>query len=174
MMPRVVNMNGGDRVPRGTFIAAATIRQGMICILDNSGGGAGQVKEFAADDADFASTAIEGGLVGLALHAATVGQPITLDLFAPGMGLCIETYTTAPTAAILGVAATTFYTLRNDAGTPKVNLGTTTNGVARFVNREITDAQPFTTTDRGYVPTETGAAGDRVIIQFPEAVRHLK
>lgn len=174
MMPAVVPLNGAPFVPRLTYIAAATIRQGMLLILDNAGAEAGRVKEFAADDADFASTALEGGFVGVALHAATVGQPVTVSLLTTGMGLAIETYSTAPTAAILGVAVTTLYTLRNDGGVPKVNLGTTTNGVVRFVNREYTDSQPFTTTDRGNTPTETGAAGDRVIITFPEAVRHIK
>ena|SRR3990167_3432231 len=164
----------GNFVPSATFIAAGTITQGMLCILDNSGSGAGQVKAFAASDADFASTAMEGGLVGFARHAALVNEPVTLDIITAGSVWSIETYTTAPTAALLGVAPTTYYTLRNDAGTVKVNLGTTTNGVARFVDRDWTDAAPFTTTARGLTPTETGAAGDRVLIQFPESVRHYQ
>jgi hypothetical protein len=173
MMPKVVSLNGLP-VPRDTFIAAGTVTAGMLVILDNSGSGVGSVKNFAASDADFASTALEGGLVGVALHGATDTQPVQVALLVAGMALDIETYSTAPTAAILGVDPTTYYTLRNDAGTPKVNLGTTTNGVARLVNYDWTDAVPLTTTDRGYTPTMTGAAGDRVLITFPEAVRHYK
>jgi hypothetical protein len=162
-----------NHVPTGHTIAAATIRQGMLLILDNSGGGVGRAKEFAADDADFASTAMEGGLLGFARHAAIAGQPVEYDKIIGGMQWAIETYTTAPSSTELGVAPTTYYTLRNDGGTVKVNLGTTTNGVARF--DAILPKLPPTTTARGNQWPDTGlAAGDKVLISFPEAVRHHK
>jgi hypothetical protein len=145
----------------------------MLLILDNASTGIGMCKEFASDDADFAATAIEGGLLGQALNDADDGEAVVVAMITPVSNkLRIKTYVTAPTAALLGVAQATLYTLRNDGGVPKINLGVTTNGVLRFLNHDWTDAAPYSVTDTGLLPTFTGDAGDYVYAVVPAAMRH--
>lgn len=164
----------GNHNPLGSLIAAATITKGMLLILDNSGGGVGRVKPFAAANADFDTDSLEGGFVGFATADYATGELVTFQKILGGMMYAMETYTTAPTATLLGVAPTTYYTLRNDAGTVKVNLGTTTKGCVRFEEFDLTD-QALSDVSPNVIGADTGgAAGDRILVSFPASVRHYQ
>jgi hypothetical protein len=173
--PKVIAAPGFN-VPQQTFRATGAIEKGDLLILDNAGGDAGEAKKAASDDADFNATNIEGGLLGIAAHGCDDDEAITVDMLSPFSNvLLIETYTTAPTPAILGVAQSTLYTFRNDAGVFKVNLGVTANGIARFLNFDWTYSSPYTNTDTGLTAKTSGySAGDRVYVVIPESMRHWR
>jgi hypothetical protein len=146
-----------------------------LLILDNSGTGQGCVKPIAASTA-INTANIEGGIVGLAQNSctaaeATAGAAIGVDILDGRSALEATTYGTAPTAALLGVAPTTYYALYNDAnGCPQVNLGDTTTPLARFLNFSIKDATPLVGGQAPYLGG--GAIGDRVLVGIPSAYRH--
>jgi hypothetical protein len=174
-LPEVVALGGGS-VPKLTFIASGAVTKGFPVILDNSGAEAGMVKNFVGANTAFDTDALEGGVVGIAENGAADGQPVVVALFTAASNFMrIATYSTAPTMAILGVAAATLYVLYNDAGIPKVSLGTTTKGIVRFVGFDPNTSDTFTTSARGLTPMQTGyAAGDTVLVSVPESIRHFK
>lgn len=172
----VVPLDGG-RVATGWFTAvtATAIKKGQLLILDNASTGQGCVKPIA-DSTAINTANIEGGIVGLAQNSctaaeATAGAAIGVDILDGRSGLDCPTYGTAPTAALLGVAPTTYYALRNDAnGFPELNLGDTTTPLARFLNYSL--ASVGTPLDGQAPALGDGAIGDRVLVGIIPAARH--
>ena len=167
----------GNFEPIGVQIAGAAITQGQLLIMDNSGSGAGRAKPFRTTTGAFDTTAMEGGLLGFATHDADSGDLVKYQKILGGMQYTAVSYGAAPTATLLGVAPTTYYGLYLNAGVFSVDLGTTSNGVARFENFDYGDAFPFTNVagTGNSTPDDTGGAvGDNVIISFPESVRFHK
>lgn len=169
----------GHIVPKELFLAAATITAGMPLILDNSGAGIGNVKEALSSNGSFVSTSMEGGLVGVAENDASAGEMVVVKcLTGVSNRLRLPSYGAAPSETLLGVAPTTYYGLYRDAGVWKVDLGTTANGVARFVNFDFTYSETFSDvidSPGGVVmDLDNFAVGDYVYVEIPEAFRHFK
>lgn len=172
-------------LPYAWFKAAAAVTEGQILIVDNSGSGAGQVKHAAAVSTGFVSTAMEGGLVGVACNDAASGAMVKVALFTSWTGLALPakaSTTLDPGEAALGVAPTTYYGLyRTSAalgGGWEVDLDTTTNGVARYVAPDPADNVSYGVTVTSGVGVQgsfgtanTGGDATLIHVMFPASVR---
>lgn len=174
MLPEVVSKTGMP-VRKSWKIAGATITRGMLLILDNSGGGIGQAKEFKSSDGSFTSAAIEGGLLGVAENAAASGEVVNYLVIDGNALLEMDSYGAAPSETVLGVAPSTLYCIQRDT-VPKLDLATTTNGVARFDGFVLDPNDGFSSvrdSAGGVVPVVSGfAVGDRVRVAIPASMRH--
>lgn len=179
MLPQVVALSGAGPAPLKRKLANGAITAGMLLILDNSGDGIGQAKEFRSSDGSFTSAALEGGLLGVAAHAAADGEIIHFWALTPvSPCLAIDSYGSAPSETLMGVAQATLYCIQRDSGVAKLDLATITNGVARLTDLTDNDDTPFSDVRDaagGIVPSYAAqAVGDRVLAHIPESMRHYR
>lgn len=155
-------------------INSGVITPGMLCYISTA---TGKVGHTAAGASLASNTANFGGVVGFAKNGTTAGdQPVLVEPIVGGKAYELQSFGSAPTLALMAAGLTTYYVIRNDAGVPKIDLATSTNGIAKPVNLAFTDGlPPVATTTGAYAPKLTGyAVGDNVWATFPEAVRHFK
>lgn len=177
MLPEVVSLSGLP-VPKSWKIAAATITRGMLLILDNSGGGIGQAKEFLSSNGAFNSSNIEGGLLGVAENDAAANEVVHYAMLVGYTRLKMLSYGAVPSQTVLGVAPTTYYVLQRDSAIAKIDLATTASGVARLDGLVPDPNEGFSSvrdSAGGSIPVLSGyAVGDPVFVAIPEAFRHHK
>jgi hypothetical protein len=176
-------------MPTEWYQAASAVAEGDILIVDNSGSGAGEVKVSQSASASLASTGIEGGLIGVAMNAASAeGGAVQVALFTSMTGLVLPSKastTASPSEATLGVAPTTLYVMyRESTGVWSADHDTTTNGVLRFLNLDPTDnvsqgtsgTQTINTpgyTFGGWTPTNTGGEATNGLYGIPPELRFV-
>ena len=142
---RIVPLGGQNSVPTMQFTPTAAMTAGQFVYMATSPGTVTCIPVSTS----VISSAIGSGLVGQVQQTVTTAQvaagcTVEVAMLGPTTGIELPAYTTTqPTAAILGVAATTYYALQTDAnGLLYVDLGTTSSGIARLLNYCITDMPP--------------------------------
>lgn len=152
---------------------SGVVRQGVLCYMSTNG----KVVDIQDGATVDTGTNFGRGLLGWSVGQPTTGgnQPVLISPILPGHWYELQSYNTAPTLALMAGASP--YGLYIDTGgVAKIHLGNTTNGVALVRGFPFDDSQPLVTDVYGSkAPKVSGwAVGDKVYVEFVEAVRWFK
>lgn len=169
-------------VMSGWFRCSEAVKTGDILIM-GSATNAGKVRPGAALGANLTSAGIDGGIVGVAMNDAQAEDMVEVALFTSLTGVYLNAKantTLDPGLSAIGRTPSTLYVLtRLSNGEWRVDLDTTTNGVARVVGLDTTDNSLSGVTVTGGVGVQggwgggtDGGDGTGLKVVFPPSVRY--